>query len=79
MAIPEAAKGVLACLSGFSVAGNLSSAVGRGFEQKSQPRRDPGPSYGGVWHLKSLGFEGPKGCLERLGGREFWTGSEVLA
>ena len=27
-----------------------------------------GPSYGGVWTLKPYyGFEGPKGCLERLG------------
>ena len=32
-----------------------------------KPRRDPGPSYGGVglsyggvWGLKSLGFEGPR-------------------
>ena len=27
---------------------------------ESLPRRDPGPSYGGVWGLKSLGFEGPR-------------------
>ena len=30
------------------------------FPSKYAPRRDPGPSYGGVWGLKSLGFEGPR-------------------
>ena len=37
-----------------------------------------GPSYGGVWGLKSLGFEGFKGCLERLGCKKLVSKPEKI-